>query len=112
MVAGLEGRAVSGKLPRSRGDGRLKEIDVEVLQRAFRDSEMSQNQVARELNWCRKDREGIGDGVRFARAIGLTRYRQTLVGGNTLYRRIATVRYERAVMLVVAMGLEPADYGL
>lgn len=92
-------------------DGRLKEIDVEMLQRAFKDSEMGQNQVARELGWCREDR-ALADGTRFARAIGLTTYQQKLVTGKRVNRRISTTSYERAVKMVVAMGLEPTDYGL
>ncbi len=92
-------------------DGRLKEIDVEMLQRAFKDSEMGQNQVARELGWCRDD-NALADGTRFARAIGLKPYQQTLVTGKIVYRRISTTSYERAVKIVTAMGLEPTDYGL
>lgn len=92
-------------------DGRLKEINVEMLQRAFRDSEMTQNQVARELGWYRKDRS-CGEGNRFSRAIGLLTYQQTLVTGKRVNRRISTTSYERAVKIVTAMGLEPTDYGL
>lgn len=92
-------------------DSRLKEIDVEMLKRAFKDSEMSQKQVARELGWVRKDRDE-GDASRFARAIGLRTYQQKLVTGEMVSRRISTTSYERAVKIVTAMGLEPTDYGL
>ncbi len=84
-------------------DARLKEIDVEMLQRAFKDSEMSQKQVAREMGWIRKDRDD-GDASRFARAIGLRTYQQKLVTGNVVSRRISTIGYERAVKLVTALS--------
>lgn len=91
------------------GDGRVQEIEVEVLQRAFRDSGMSKAAVARELGWTRGPKNGVGDTSRFARAIGLAPWSR-LIRGECRY--CATTRYERAVMIVQAMGLEPADYGL
>ena len=90
-------------------DGRSKEIDVKILQQAFQDSGMLKSHVARNMGWYEK--KGRADGVRFTRAIGLKPYQKNL-SSRKAYYTISTTNYERAVELVLAMGLDPTDYGL
>lgn len=82
---------------------RADNIPVEVIQRAFADSGLSQNEVARRMGWVRSPTPNT-DRVR--RALGI----KPTSGSRP--KKQTSVTYERALELIDAMGLEPVDYGL
>lgn len=76
-------------------------VAVETMQRALADSGLSQAQVARNLGWYRN----APDTDKLRRALGLLQS-----GGSRPKQKHVT--YERALLLIEAMGLDPVDYGL
>ena len=96
-----------------------REVPLEPVQRAFADSGISANALAARLGWTRNPSptqlrtrpalagQRIPDPTRVLRAIGLYHCASTKMRG-----RLRSTSYERALTLITAMGLEPADYGL
>lgn len=78
-------------------------IPCTTIQKALDDAGISVNELARRMNWYRPPVPNV-DRVR--RALG----RKPANGSRKKIQQ--TVTYERALELIVAMGLEPADYGL
>jgi hypothetical protein len=76
------------------------DVPAAVLEEAFHESGLSHSELARRLAWTHPDTQ------RVKRALGTKRDPRT-----KSEVRLA-VRYETAVKLIRAMGLDPVDYGL
>lgn len=76
-------------------------VPVENIQKALDDSGLTQSEVARRMGWFRTQ----PDIARVRRAIG-----KHPSGGTRPLQKHVT--YDRAVLIVEAMGLDPVDYGM
>ena len=83
------------------------EVPNADMQRAIQDSGRVPAHIARDMGWVRKGTEW-GDTSRLKRAFGMQgRYSRY---DATAYRR--TCKYDEAVRLVKACGVDPFDYGV
>jgi hypothetical protein len=78
--------------------------------RAVQSGELTADQVALRVGWVRRRNGQIaGDGTEVARALGV-RPRTNSNRNWSGYAR--TIRYDRAVMLARALGMEPWEAGV
>lgn len=78
-------------------------IPVEVFQQAFEESDISLTLLAHRLGWFRSH-DGRPDTTRVRRQLGLI--------PNDRGQIVERVRYETAVRLTAALGLDPVEVGL
>lgn len=82
---------------------REDQVEVAVIAKALKDSGLTKTEVARNMGWFKT----IADTTKLRRAIG---EKPWYYRGNKQFQK--HVRYDRAIELIEAMGLDPTDYGL
>lgn len=93
--------ALTAGAGRHAGDVLVEPLREEAL-RQVRGRQVTWAQLAERCGWQRPSGKGRGDGERVKRALGL--------GGDRTMPKV-TVRYETAVRLADALGVEPVEVG-